>query len=215
MNFYELLGVPPSASLDEIRVAYRSRIAHYHPDRNPSPHATAITALLNEAWEVLGNPGRRHEYDASLSFKERGAPRATSSEASHITDQSDVVRSPQSQPSAGDRDNSAATTDLSTWNVRILGVLLVGAVVMLAGLGDRLGRDHDVWFALLSWVYILFAIYCFRKSGLLSARGLRWLVTAFLLLAGPFGWGLLAGCKSDGRRSDGKESLSGWRSWLL
>jgi curved DNA-binding protein CbpA len=64
VNYYEILGVPPGAAPGDIRTAYRSRIAHYHPDRNPSPHATAIAALLNEAWEVLGDPERRNAYDA-------------------------------------------------------------------------------------------------------------------------------------------------------
>jgi curved DNA-binding protein CbpA len=53
MNFYDLLGVPPNATVDEIRAAYRAKIVQYHPDRNPSTHANAIAALLNHAWQTL------------------------------------------------------------------------------------------------------------------------------------------------------------------
>jgi curved DNA-binding protein CbpA len=78
VNYYDILTVAPNATTDEIHAAYRARINQYHPDRNHSTHATAIAALINEAWEVLGDSERRRRYDVALGFDhdaERGEPR--------------------------------------------------------------------------------------------------------------------------------------------
>ena len=64
INYYDILGVAPGAAAQEVRAAYLARIAEYHPDRNGATHASAITALVNEAWEVIGDAERRREYDA-------------------------------------------------------------------------------------------------------------------------------------------------------
>jgi hypothetical protein len=71
INYYDILGVSPTATTDAIRAAYLARINQYHPDRNRFTHANAVTALINEAWQVLGDPGRRQLYDARMGFNAR------------------------------------------------------------------------------------------------------------------------------------------------
>ncbi len=69
---YELLGLPPHASQDEIRAAYRALARRHHPDtQHDVDPATAdrsrqTMAALNGAWAVLGDPARRRAYDAEL-----------------------------------------------------------------------------------------------------------------------------------------------------
>jgi DnaJ domain len=65
-NFYDLLGIKSTASLDEISRAYRDNVRKYHPDHNSAPNANQLTAMLNDAWETLRDPVRRAEYDRSL-----------------------------------------------------------------------------------------------------------------------------------------------------
>ena len=62
---YQLLGVAPTASVDEIRAAYRRLARALHPDAHGGIAAPAM-ASVNEAWRVLSDPGRRANYDATL-----------------------------------------------------------------------------------------------------------------------------------------------------
>lgn len=77
-SHYEILGVAATASAHEIRAAFRRRAREVHPDRQPgsqtsgsdqearSGQADNAMRELNEAWRVLGDPGRRRAYDQAL-----------------------------------------------------------------------------------------------------------------------------------------------------
>ncbi len=63
-DYYEILGVPRSASIDEIKKAYRKLAMQYHPDRNPNSKAAEEKFKeINEAYEVLSNEEKRARYD--------------------------------------------------------------------------------------------------------------------------------------------------------
>ncbi|HEX7492430.1 MAG TPA: DnaJ domain-containing protein [Candidatus Limnocylindrales bacterium] len=67
-DLYEILQVHPGAEAEVIRAAYRTLARKYHPDHGGD--AVRMTQL-NDAWDVLGDPVRRAEYDASRA---RGGP---------------------------------------------------------------------------------------------------------------------------------------------
>jgi len=52
-EYYEILGIPSSSSIDEIKKAYRKKARLYHPDINPSPDAKDHFIAITEAYEFL------------------------------------------------------------------------------------------------------------------------------------------------------------------
>lgn len=63
-DYYEVLGVPRNAGVDEIKKAYRKLALQYHPDRNQgSPEAEEKFKEASEAYSVLGNEEKRKIYD--------------------------------------------------------------------------------------------------------------------------------------------------------
>jgi DnaJ-class molecular chaperone len=61
---YEVLGVKPDASADEIRSVYRKLAKQYHPDLNPGkPEAEARFKSISAAYDLLSDPEKRARYD--------------------------------------------------------------------------------------------------------------------------------------------------------
>lgn len=60
MDYYSILGVPKTASQDDIKKAYRKLAAKHHPDRGGD---TAKFQQLEEAYRTLGDDQKRAEYD--------------------------------------------------------------------------------------------------------------------------------------------------------
>ncbi|TNE84137.1 MAG: hypothetical protein EP330_30415 [Deltaproteobacteria bacterium] len=60
---YRALGVSRSASQDEIKKAYKKLARKYHPDLNNDPAAEERFKEVNAAYEVLGDPDKRAQWD--------------------------------------------------------------------------------------------------------------------------------------------------------
>ena len=79
-NPYAVLGIPRDASDRQVQRAYRRLAKQYHPDLHPDAQTSPQMRRINEAWEILSNPGSRARYDAeserpmSTSFDHWSAP---------------------------------------------------------------------------------------------------------------------------------------------
>src|SRR3954462_3036635 len=63
-DYYDVLGVPKSASEREIRKAYRKLARQYHPDLNPNDkQAETKFKEIGQAYEVLSDADKRQSYD--------------------------------------------------------------------------------------------------------------------------------------------------------
>lgn len=60
MNYYNILGIQPNASSEDIKKAYRSLAAKHHPDRGGD---TAKFQEIQKAYETLSDPEKRSQYD--------------------------------------------------------------------------------------------------------------------------------------------------------
>ncbi|HEY2066407.1 MAG TPA: J domain-containing protein [Gemmatimonadaceae bacterium] len=63
-DYYAVLGVPSTATQDEIKKQYRKLAAKHHPDKNPSDASAAEKFKgISEAYQTLGDAERRKQYD--------------------------------------------------------------------------------------------------------------------------------------------------------
>lgn len=145
-SYYGVLGLHPSASVLEIRRAYRTLSKEYHPDttRLPAAMATEKFQQLNEAYGILSNPDRRSLYDLQLGYSRQ-----------YVSQTQDFVRSPQ-KLDPGPFSNSAYLDPydrpLSSGEIFalfMLGITFLACLLLVIGLGLARGEFSTTAIALL------------------------------------------------------------------
>ena len=67
-DYYDILGVKPSASAEEIKLAYKKLARKYHPDVSKEPDAQAKFQDVSDAYDNLKNEDKRAEYDQLRAY---------------------------------------------------------------------------------------------------------------------------------------------------
>src|SRR5258707_9460453 len=102
---YQVLGVKPSASADELRKAYRKLAKQFHPDLNPGkPAAEARFKAVSAAHELLSDPEKRARYDRG-EIDESGAERPRYSYRPHAEGAQGWKYQPEGEMDIGDLDD--------------------------------------------------------------------------------------------------------------
>lgn len=104
-GYYARLGVTPTATLAEIKSAFRRKAKDLHPDRNPDPAARDAFHRLTAAYEVLSDAERRSAYDTRRTTGTR--PKQGNSGASAETARPQSRYTASSAASAGSRPRTS------------------------------------------------------------------------------------------------------------
>jgi curved DNA-binding protein CbpA len=112
-SYYELLDLPPTASSDDIKKAFRQQIARYHPDKVQhlgkefQDMAAHRAAELTEAYRILSNEGNRAEYDRTLGAAPAASAAPSAPPAAQAppapTQHPPKAEAPEAAPSASGR----------------------------------------------------------------------------------------------------------------
>jgi len=62
-DHYAALGISSGATLADVKKAFRQQASLHHPDRNAHENAAQRFRAVQEAYEVLSDPEKRHAYD--------------------------------------------------------------------------------------------------------------------------------------------------------
>ncbi|GFR45290.1 hypothetical protein Agub_g6342, partial [Astrephomene gubernaculifera] len=107
---YQVLGVQPAASPDEIRVAFRRLAKTLHPDRNKAPSAIQEFQVVKQAYDVLADVAARADYDRAMKIQDMAAAVAAAGRRASTVKQ----RRSASKPFSGATPTTAARRAPST-----------------------------------------------------------------------------------------------------
>ena len=86
-DYYKILGVRNTASLQEIRRAYRVLARRYHPDVNPGAKSEDLFKVISEAYAVLSDSEQRTVYDKVQIAKKSNSSNFNSASSTENTSQ--------------------------------------------------------------------------------------------------------------------------------
>jgi len=162
VTHYEALGVPSTASTEEIKRAYRLQARRHHPDVSGADDATM--QALNQAWATLGDPVLRRDYDRALGIgaTNGSAPRPRPSAPPPsppivVDEEGEADWGPEPEPGPG--------TKRDLWLLVPVGLL--GCAAVSVGLGGLL---YAPVFLGMAAFFVAVAVFGFALVPILTLR---------------------------------------------
>ena len=85
LDYYKILGISQSATLEEIRTAFRKLSIKFHPDKNSGdPYFTNMFLQIKEAYDVLSDDIKKKRYDFKYNFRNSKNSETDSSTANYF-----------------------------------------------------------------------------------------------------------------------------------
>lgn len=147
-SYYALLGLHPSASVIEIRRAYRELSKHYHPDTTKLSTEIATTKFqeLNLAYATLSNPERRTTYDYLIGYSRLSVIQAPSDLDRSVHDSASALAEHRTKFAKSSANLDPTDRPLSAGEIFalfILGLTFVGCLILAIAIG--LIRGDKAW----------------------------------------------------------------------
>lgn len=153
-SHYAILGLHPSASVIEVRRAYRELSKKYHPDTTQLPPdiATSKFQRLNEAYAILSHPERRSLYDLQIGYSRWNVIQVTPDEDKSHQNQAQWSKSMYLDPT----DRPLSSGEL--FALVLMGFTLIGCLLLAIAIacfrGDPLLPESalpnaTIWLSLL------------------------------------------------------------------
>ena len=150
VSYYEILGILPTASSEEVSRAYRQLALQNHPDVGGD---AATMVDLNQAYEVLGDPAQRRLYDEYLQFE--GVEREPSAVEQRPPGESPVEETVPPE-------STGASDEEASWSLGLLRGLLGLADALVSLLLRIMATDSIPW--LICYGLMLLAIAALVNS---------------------------------------------------
>ena len=168
MTHYEVLGVPSTATAEEIKRAYRLQARRHHPDLSGSDDA-AMRAL-NQAWATLGDPVRRQAYDHALGVGLTNGANARAAAGSPTRTRPQpqpppIVVDEEGEADWGPEPEPGPGTARDLWLLVPVGLL--GCAALCVGLGALL---YAPVFLGLAVFFVAVAVFAFALVPILTLR---------------------------------------------
>jgi hypothetical protein len=139
-NYYEVLGVTPSASAEDIKKSFRSLALKYHPDKNGNSEESRQNFMkIVEAYEILSDTQLRKKYDDSPSDTESVAKNYWRPPADFATVYSyeEIKRRYNPRNIGGGMWDISDRANFGMWKATVALFACLGAVMLYILLGSR------------------------------------------------------------------------------
>lgn len=99
-DYYQILGLPQTATAAQIRAAFKRLAMQYHPDRNPNnPMAEEIFKQVNQAYHILSNPLKKARYDSRFyTYETQSSTQAAEAHWREVRRRQQQTRRPYTPP---------------------------------------------------------------------------------------------------------------------
>jgi len=120
-DYYKILEIKQSATIDEIKKAYRTLSKRYHPDMNKN--GVEQFKSINEANSMLSDPAKRKVYDAQyrVHFKPKNSHQSTPSKSTQTTSNSSTSTKVTTQGKSASSSSSSSTITVNGVKINVSG----------------------------------------------------------------------------------------------